>query len=52
MLVLTIRPGEPLQVGRAQITVLRTGRGGVRVGVTAPRDVEIDRNPKPQQVTK
>lgn len=45
MLVLTRRVGESLTIGPdVVVTVLEVRGGQVRVGITAPRDVEIQRD--------
>jgi len=44
MLVFTIPLRESFFVGAAQVTILPGGRDGqVRVGVEAPREIEVDR---------
>jgi len=47
MLVLGIRVGEPFYIGAAQVTLFGCdcSRPGcsIRVGVDAPRDIEVDR---------
>jgi carbon storage regulator len=44
MLILTRRPGETIRIGD-NIKIIVTGVKGnhVRIGVTAPRDVSVDR---------
>ena len=44
MLVLTRRDGEEIQIGN-QVTVLvvKTGRGKVRLGIAAPKEVPVHR---------
>jgi len=47
MLILTIRPGEPLHIGDAIVHVLDlNGRaaGRCKVGVEAPKDTPVDRD--------
>ncbi len=42
MLVLTRKPGETVQIGNdIVITVLRTARGAIRLGIEAPLSVPI-----------
>jgi carbon storage regulator len=42
MLVLTRRPGESITIGDDVIvTVIATGGGQVRLGITAPRSVQV-----------
>ena len=44
MLVVTRKPGESIVVGDGiEIHVVSVGRNGVRIGVTAPRDVPVHR---------
>ena len=44
MLVLTRRVGEEIVIGgNIRVTVLDAGVGRVRIGVTAPPDVRVDR---------
>ena len=44
MLILTRRPQETIRVGAdVTITVLGVEGGKVRIGITAPRDVAVDR---------
>ena len=44
MLVITRKRGETIVIGEGiEVTVLRVGRDGVRLGVTAPRDVQVHR---------
>lgn len=44
MLVLTRKEGEALMIGdQVRLTVLSVKGGQVRVGIEAPRDVEINR---------
>jgi carbon storage regulator len=44
MLVLTRRPGEEIFIGRnIRLTVVSIGPGRIKLGITAPRDVRIDR---------
>jgi carbon storage regulator CsrA len=44
MLVLTRRAGESIKVGNITITVTRTGKSSVRIGINAPSDVRILRD--------
>lgn len=45
MLVLTRKIGEKIVIdGRVTITVLDLGRGKIRLGIDAPRDMEILRS--------
>ena len=44
MLVLARRAGESIEIGdNVIVTVLRVGRGTVRLGITAPREMQIRR---------
>lgn len=45
MLILTRRVGETLMIGgeRIKVTVMGINGSQVRIGVTAPRDVTVDR---------
>lgn len=44
MLILTRRPGESLMVGHdVKITVLESHGGQVRLGIDAPRSIEVHR---------
>ncbi len=44
MLVLTREPGEIVKIGEnIEITIVEIGRGKVRLGITAPRDVPVHR---------
>jgi carbon storage regulator len=44
MLVLTRKPGEKVVIGGAiTVTILRAGRGRIRLGVEAPDGIEIFR---------
>lgn len=44
MLVLSRKPGERIHIGNdVQITVVRIGPNNVRIGIEAPRDVNIVR---------
>lgn len=44
MLILSRRVGESLKIGdNVTVTVLGYERGQVRIGVTAPKDVRVDR---------
>ncbi|MFI5179428.1 MAG: carbon storage regulator [Vicinamibacterales bacterium] len=44
MLVITRKRGEAIVIGEGiEIRVLRVGRDGVRLGVTAPADVAVNR---------
>jgi len=44
MLVLSRKVGESLLIGEAiEITVTQVGRGRVRLGVNAPKDVRVRR---------
>ena len=44
MLILGIRFGEPIFVGDVKITLEQTARG-IRLGFTAPPEVQIEREP-------
>ena len=42
MLVLTRRPGESITIGDdITVTVISTGGGQVRLGITAPRSIQV-----------
>ncbi len=44
MLVFTRRKHEAIRIGdRIEIRILRVGRDGVRIGITAPPDVPVHR---------
>ena len=45
MLVLTRRVGEKLIIadGAIEVTVLKTKQGQIKLGVTAPKNVSVDR---------
>ncbi len=44
MLVITRRPDQSLIIdGRIEVTVLSIGKDGVRLGIQAPREVQIHR---------
>ena len=43
VLVVLRRNGEGIRIGNIEFTVLDKVRGGVRIGITAPDDVEISR---------
>ncbi|MCC7010603.1 MAG: carbon storage regulator CsrA [Acidobacteria bacterium] len=44
MLVVTRKRGEAIIIGDGiEVTVLRVGRDGVRLGIAAPRDVQVHR---------
>ena len=54
MLVITRKLGEKIRIGNATITVTRTGKCNVVIGVDAPNDVRIQRvnaSPKSTQDT-
>lgn len=51
MLVITRKRGETIVIGDGiEVTVLRVGRDGVRLGVTAPRDVQVHRREVYEQI--
>jgi len=53
MLVLTRKPGESIVIGDdIVLTVVAVGRGRVRLGVTAPRNVSIQREELGAQATQ
>ncbi len=58
MLVLTRKNGEAVQIGNVRIVILKTGRGGVRIGIEAPPDTRITREsaeperPKPSKTIR
>ncbi len=43
MLVLTRKCGEEIVIGKAVVTILEVHGDKVKVGIEAPRDVEVDR---------
>jgi carbon storage regulator CsrA len=43
MIVLTRKNGEAVQIGNVRILIVKTGRGGVRIGIEAPPDTSIKR---------
>lgn len=44
MLILTRRPGESIMIGDdVKVTILEIKGRNIRIGITAPRDVAIDR---------
>lgn len=43
MLTLTRKIGEVIRIGEATVTVIDIRRGQVKLGVTAPREIEVDR---------
>lgn len=50
MLVLSRKVNETIQIGdQIQITVLETRKGNVRIGIAAPRDIQISRPEKTPQ---
>ncbi|HEY6612722.1 MAG TPA: carbon storage regulator CsrA [Pseudomonas sp.] len=54
MLILTRRPGETLFIGDKEITVTVLGVKGnqVRIGVDAPKDVEVHRSEVFERIQK
>lgn len=51
MLVLSRNPGEVIRIGDSiVVTLLAVGRGGVRIGIEAPRNVPIRRGELSRQV--
>lgn len=44
MLVITRKEGESFRVGAATIQILQIMRGRIRLGVTAPREVNVLRS--------
>ena len=44
MLILTRRMGETLMIGDdIEVTIMGVKSGQVRIGITAPKDIEVDR---------
>ena len=43
MLILTRKTGEAVRIGNVRIVINRVGRGAVRIGIDAPREVPIVR---------
>ena len=47
MLVLTVKDGESIVIGRgddeARVTLIKTERGRIRLGVACGRHIEVDR---------
>ena len=43
MLILTRKTGEAVRIGNVRIVINRVGRGAVRIGIEAPREVPIVR---------
>ena len=44
MLVLSRKVGQRILIGdKIAVTVVRIGQGGVRLGIEAPEDLEVDR---------
>ena len=43
MLVLSRKVGEVLMIGDAVVTVVKINRDSVRIGITAPPSVSVDR---------
>jgi len=43
MLVLTRKPGESVRIGEAVVTILNFKNGSVRVGIEAPKSIEVRR---------
>lgn len=41
MLCLTIKDGEWLQIGDARVKILEIDKGRIRLGIEAPRSVEV-----------
>lgn len=53
MLVLTRRLGQVLRIGRGiKVTVLEVSQGRVRIGIDAPRDIDIHREEAKVKVKK
>jgi carbon storage regulator len=45
MLVITRRPDQSIVIdGRIEVTVLSIGKDGVRLGIKAPREVQVHRH--------
>lgn len=44
MLVLSRKVGEAVWIGDTLVTVVRDGRGSIRLGIQAPKDVPILRS--------
>jgi len=43
MLVLSRKLMESIKVGEVTFTIVRIGKGTVRVGIEAPKEIKIDR---------
>lgn len=50
MLVLSRKVNESIQIGEnVQVTILETRKGLVRIGINAPREIQISRPDQPKQ---
>jgi len=51
MLVLSRKVGEGIYIGNVKVTLVRAGEGKARIGIDAPRDLEIRREELPARRT-
>lgn len=53
MLILTRRVGESIVIGDTiSVTILRSNRGQVKLGITAPKDVPVHREEIHQRIVE
>ncbi len=52
MLCLGRKVGEKIVIGEAVVTVLASLNGRVRLGIDAPREIQVSRPDKPAAVVK